>query len=43
MMEQRNLMAHTYVVLRAQQALAMVRDRFAPALLAQAEALEQRP
>ena len=43
MQEQRNLMAHTYNVNRAQQALAMIRDRFAPALLAQAAALEQRP
>ena len=43
MLEQRNLMAHTYDVNRAQQALAMIRDRFAPALLAQAAALEQRP
>ena len=43
MLEQRNLMAHTYDVHRAQQALAMIRDRFAPALLAQAAALEQRP
>ena len=43
MLEQRNLMAHTYDVNRAEQALAMIRDRFAPALLAQAAALEQRP
>ena len=43
MLEQRNLMAHTYDVNRAQQALAMIRDRFAPAVLAQAAALEQRP
>ena len=43
MLEQRNLMAHTYDVHRAQQALAMIRDRFAPALLAQAADLEQRP
>ena len=42
-LEERNLMAHTYVVNRAQQALAMIRDRFAPALLAQAADLEQRP
>ena len=43
MLEQRNLMAHTDDVNRAEQALAMIRDRFAPALLAQAAALEQRP
>jgi nucleotidyltransferase substrate binding protein (TIGR01987 family) len=43
MLEQRNLMAHTYDVHRAQQALAMIRERFAPALLALAADLEQRP
>jgi nucleotidyltransferase substrate binding protein (TIGR01987 family) len=43
MLEQRNLMVHTYDVNRAQQALAMIRDRFAPTLQAQAAALEQRP
>lgn len=43
MLEQRNLMVHTNDVIRAQQALAMIRDRFAPALLAQAGDMEQRP
>ena len=42
MLEQRNLMAHTYDVSRAQQALAMIRERFAPALLSLAVDLEQR-
>jgi nucleotidyltransferase substrate binding protein (TIGR01987 family) len=42
MLEQRNLMAHTYEVSRAQQALAMIRERFAPALLSLAVDLEQR-
>ena len=43
MQEQRNLMAHTYNVNRAQQALAMIRDRFVPALLTHAGNMEQRP
>ena len=43
MLEQRNLMAHTYDVSRARIALALIRERFAPALLALARDLEQRP
>ncbi|MCP9809205.1 nucleotidyltransferase substrate binding protein [Cyanobium sp. HWJ4-Hawea] len=43
MLEQRNLMAHTYDEQRARQATAMIRERFAPALLELASALEQRP
>jgi len=43
MLEQRNLMAHAYVVTRAQQALALIRERFAPALRTLAADLEQRP
>jgi nucleotidyltransferase substrate binding protein (TIGR01987 family) len=43
MLEQRNLMAHTYDVSRARLALALIRERFAPALLALAGDLEQRP
>jgi len=43
MLEQRNLMAHTYDQARARQALALIEERFAPALLALAADLEQRP
>jgi len=43
MLEQRNLMAHTYDVHRARQALALIQERFAPALLSLAAELEQRP
>ena len=43
MLEQRNLMAHTYDLARARQALALIEERFAPALLALAADLEQRP
>jgi nucleotidyltransferase substrate binding protein (TIGR01987 family) len=43
MLEQRNLMAHTYDVTRAQRALALIRGTFAPALRALAQELEQRP
>jgi hypothetical protein len=37
-----NRMAHTYDVSRARIALALIRERFAPALLALAKDLEQR-
>ena len=43
MLEQRNLMAHTYDVKRAQRALLMIQGSFAPALRALAQGLEQRP
>jgi nucleotidyltransferase substrate binding protein (TIGR01987 family) len=43
MLEQRNLMAHAYDVTRAQLALALIRERFAPALRTLAADLEQRP
>jgi nucleotidyltransferase substrate binding protein (TIGR01987 family) len=43
MLEHRNLMAHTYDVTRAQLALALIRERFAPALRTLAADLEQRP
>ena len=43
MLEQRNLMAHTYDVTRAQLALALIRERFAPTLRTLAADLEQRP
>lgn len=43
MLEQRNLMAHAYDVSRARLALALIRERFAQALLALAGDLEQRP
>ena len=43
MLEQRNLMAHTYDVTRAQRALALIRGIFAPAQRALAQELEQRP
>jgi nucleotidyltransferase substrate binding protein (TIGR01987 family) len=43
MLEQRNLMAHTYDVTRAQRALALIRGTFAPALRALAQELERRP
>ena len=43
MLEQRNLMAHTYDVKRAQRALVLIRGTFAPALRSLAQNLEQRP
>lgn len=43
MLEQRNLMALTYDVSRSRLARALIRERFAPALLALAGDLEQRP
>ena len=43
MLEQRNLMAHTYDVTRAQRALVLIRGTFAPALRALAQELERRP
>lgn len=43
MLEQHNLMAHTYDVQRARQALALIQERFAPALLSLAAELERRP
>jgi nucleotidyltransferase substrate binding protein (TIGR01987 family) len=43
MLEQRNLMAHTYDVTRAQRALALNRGTFAPALRALVQELERRP
>jgi nucleotidyltransferase substrate binding protein (TIGR01987 family) len=43
MLEQRNLMAHTYDEQRARQATSMIHERFAPALLELESALEQRP
>ena len=43
MLEQRNLMAHAYDVALAQQALALIRERFAPALRTLAADLDQRP
>ena len=43
MLEQRNLMAHTYDAARAQQALALILERFAPALRTLAADLGQRP
>jgi nucleotidyltransferase substrate binding protein (TIGR01987 family) len=43
MLEQRNLMAHTYDVRRARIALALIHERFAPALAALAIDLERRP
>jgi nucleotidyltransferase substrate binding protein (TIGR01987 family) len=43
MLEQRNLMAHTYDVTRARLAVALIRERFAPALRTLAADLEQRP
>ena len=42
MLEQRNLMAHTYDVNRARLALALIRDHFAPALEELAVNLERR-
>ena len=42
MLEQRNLMAHTYDVERARLALALIQERFAPALLTLAADLEGR-
>jgi nucleotidyltransferase substrate binding protein (TIGR01987 family) len=43
MLEQRNLMAHTYDLKRAQRALVLIRGTFAPALRSLAQNLEQRP
>jgi hypothetical protein len=43
MLEQRNLMAHLDDVTRTQQALALIRERFAPALRILAADQEQRP
>ena len=43
MLEQRNLMAHTYDVQRARIALALIGERFAPALAALALDLARRP
>ncbi len=43
MLEQRNLMAQSYDVTRAQQALDLIRERFAPELRTLAGDLEQRP
>jgi nucleotidyltransferase substrate binding protein (TIGR01987 family) len=43
MLEQRNLMAQSYDVTRTQQALALIRERFAPALCTLAADLDQRP
>ena len=43
MLEQRNLMAQSYDVTRAQLALALIRERFAPALRTLVADLEQRP
>ena len=42
MLEQRNLMAHTYDVKRARIAVALIRECYAPALLALAVDLERR-
>ncbi|MBM5818140.1 MAG: hypothetical protein FJ083_16690 [Cyanobacteria bacterium K_Offshore_surface_m2_239] len=42
MLEQRNLMAHTYDVRRARIALALIGDTYAPALAALAMDLEAR-
>ena len=42
MLEQRNLMAHTYDANRARLALALIRDHFAPALGELAVDLEKR-
>ncbi|WP_288916765.1 nucleotidyltransferase substrate binding protein [uncultured Synechococcus sp.] len=43
MLEQRNLMAHTYDQARANQALMLIRETFAPELLQLAAELEKRP
>lgn len=43
MLEQRNLMAHTYDTERARQALSLIQGRFATALLELAHDLEERP
>ena len=43
MLEQRNLMAHTYDVDRARQALSLIQQHYAPALLGLAADLERRP
>jgi nucleotidyltransferase substrate binding protein (TIGR01987 family) len=43
MLEQRNLMAHTYDIQRAQRALTLIQGSFAPALLELARDLEGRP
>lgn len=42
MLEQRNLMAHTYDVMRARLALALIRDHFAPSLEELVVDLERR-
>jgi nucleotidyltransferase substrate binding protein (TIGR01987 family) len=42
MLEQRNLMAHTVDVKRARQALALIQEQFAPALLDLAADLERQ-
>jgi hypothetical protein len=42
MLEQRNLMAHTYDVKRARLALALIRDHFAPSLEELVVDLERR-
>ena len=42
MLEQLNLMAHTYDVERARLALTLIRERYGPALLALAADLEGR-
>jgi nucleotidyltransferase substrate binding protein (TIGR01987 family) len=43
MLEQRNLMAHTYDITRARRALTLIQGSFAPALLELARDLEGRP
>jgi nucleotidyltransferase substrate binding protein (TIGR01987 family) len=43
MLEQRNLMAHTYDIARARRALSLIEGHFAPALLELARDLERRP
>ena len=43
MLEQRNLMAHTYDQARTNQALMLIRETFAPELLQLAAQLEKRP
>ena len=43
MLEQRNLMAHTYDIERARRALTLIQGSFAPALLELARDLEGRP
>ena len=43
MLEQRNLMTHTYDQARANQALMLIRETFAPELMQLAAELEKRP